>query len=214
MTRFPLLRSLSRPFSAKAISFSPRRNRAALRRLWRNLRSNKRGIAAVEFALLLPVLLTMYFAVVETTQAVTADRKASLLNRTVGDLAARAITIDNAERDNIFNAALSVISPFNGADAKLTMASVVIDAGGVSKICWSEGKNTPAPVSITIPTVLKVPNTSLIVARSILPFTPTIGYQMTGTYNLSNDPIFLRPRRGKVGPTGISQVERSGKPLC
>jgi Flp pilus assembly protein TadG len=200
--------------SFSRISFSPRRNRAALRAMLRRLNMDKKGIAAVEFAILLPVLLTMYFTVVETTEGVTADRKASLLNRTVGDLAAQTTTIDDAERNNIFNAALSVIAPFAPGPAQMSIASVVIDAGGVAKVCWSEGKNMAAPTSIVIPAALKVPSTSLIVARSIYPFVPTIGYQMTGTFNLGNDPYYLRPRQGKAGPTGIQQVERTGKPLC
>jgi Flp pilus assembly protein TadG len=201
-------------FSFSRMSFSPRRNRAALRGMLRRLNMDKTGIAAVEFAILLPVLLTMYFTVVETTQGVTADRKTSLLNRTVGDLAAQSTVIDDAERNNIFNAARSVIFPFDRNLAQMSMASVVIDAAGVVKVCWSEGKNMPAPTSITIPAALKVPGTSLIVARSIYPYVPTIGYQMTGTFQLGNDAYYLRPRQGKPGPSGIQQVERIGKPLC
>lgn len=159
-------------------------------------------------------MLAIYFTIVETNEGVTADRKTSLLNRTVGDLAAQTTTIDDTERTNIFNAALSVIAPFDAGPAQMSMASVVIDAAGVVKICWSEGKNMPAPTTITIPSALKQPSTSLIVARSVYPFVPTIGYQMTGSFQLGNDPYYLRPRQGKAGPTGITQVERTGKPLC
>jgi Flp pilus assembly protein TadG len=201
-------------FSFANVSFSPRRNRAALRRQLRRLRFERKGIAAVEFAILLPVMLAMYFTVVETTEGVTADRKTAILNRTVGDLAAQTTTIDDAERNNIFNAALSVIAPFDASPAQMSFASVVIDGAGVVKLCWSEGKNMAAPTSITIPASLKVPSTSLIVARSVYPFVPTIGHQMTGTFELGNDPYYLRPRQGKVGPSGVTQVERTGKPLC
>lgn len=195
-------------------SFSLRRNRAAMRGLLRRLRGNRKGVALVEFAFLLPILLGMYFGIAETTQGVTADRKASLLNRTVGDLAAQTTAIDDAERNNIFNAALSVLAPFDSTTAQMSIASVVIDASGVATVCWGEGKNMAAPASVTIPGTLLIPNTSLIVARSVLPFTPAVGYQMTGTFNLGNDPYYLRPRQGKIGPTGVLQVERVGKPLC
>lgn len=202
------------PFPHLMKTFSPKRNAVALRRLLEGIRGDRKGIAAVEFAFLLPILLTMYFAVVETTQGVTADRKSALLNRAVGDLTAQAVTVDDAERDNIFNAALSVISPFNASLAAMSVASVVIDAAGVPKVCWSEGKNMAAPTTVAIPATLKIPSTSLIVSKSIYAYTPTVGYQMTGTFNLGNDPLYLRPRQGKAGPTGIQQVERTGKPLC
>lgn len=202
-------------FSFAKISLSPRRNRAALRSLLRRVHLDRKGVAAVEFAILLPVMLSMYATVVETTAGVTADRKTSLLNRTVGDLVAQRTIIDDTERNNIFKAAQSVMAPFDGSLAQMSFASVVIDGAGVVKLCWSEAQGMAKPTSITIPDSLKVPNTSLVVARSIYPYVPTMGYQMTGTYQLGNDPYYLRPRQGKIGgASGAMQVERTGKPLC
>jgi Flp pilus assembly protein TadG len=201
-------------FSHFQRTFSLRRNAAASRRLWQRLRGDRKGVAAVEFAFILPLMLTMYFVTAETTQGVTADRRAYMLKRTVGDLAARAVTIDDVERDNIFDAALAVIYPFSASSTAITITSVVIDSAGVPRVCWSEGKNVLPLTTVTIPATLRVPSTSLIVSHTTYNYKPTVGFEMTGSFTLGQEAYFMRPRQGKPGPTGIQQVERTGKPLC
>ena len=49
-----------------------------------------RGIAAVEFALVLPLLIVMYFGTVELTRILDANRKLTLFARTLADLSGRA----------------------------------------------------------------------------------------------------------------------------
>ena len=55
------------------------------RRLWR-LIGDERGVSAVEFALLLPLMLTLYLGAVEVSQGIRADRKVTLTARTIVDL--------------------------------------------------------------------------------------------------------------------------------
>lgn len=206
--------------SRKMVSrfFSPRRNAAAARGLLRRLRRGKSGVAAIEFAFILPAMLTMYFGLTEVTQGVMADRKLTQLNRTMSDLASQATGIDATERDNIFNASKAVLMPFDPNGVSMVYSSVVIDSSGQAKVCWSEAMNggalaTGSPVAL--PAGLAVPSTSLIMAKSVMPYTPPVGYLMTGTINIGNETIYMRPRAGKRGgPQNIEQVERIGKALC
>ena len=50
---------------------------------------DERGVSAVEFALLLPLMVTLYLGGVEVSQGLTIDRKVTLVARTVADLAAQ-----------------------------------------------------------------------------------------------------------------------------
>ena len=59
--------------------------------------ADRRGLSAVEFALLLPLMLTLYLGGVEVSNAVAADRKVAIVARTVADLASRMKTISNAD---------------------------------------------------------------------------------------------------------------------
>ena len=62
---------------------------------------DQRGVSAVEFAMLLPLMLTLYLGAVEISQGVGIDRKVTLTSRTVADLASQVSSISNADMTNI-----------------------------------------------------------------------------------------------------------------
>jgi Flp pilus assembly protein TadG len=201
-------------------SFSLARNRAALTGLIRRGKRDKRGVAAVEFAFVLPLLVTFFLGLVESSQGFMASRKNGLLARTLADLASQATAIDNTERDNIFGAAQSVMSPFNTMPLGMSMASIVVDGANRATVCWVENRGMTTSYargsSFTLPTGMSAPNTSFIIARAQTTYVPVIGYVLTGTFTLgANAPIYMRPRKGTVGGLSNSeQVERIGQALC
>jgi Flp pilus assembly protein TadG len=162
----------------------------------RRFGADDRGVSAVEFALLLPLMLTLYLGGVEVSQAVSADRKTSLVAHTVGDLVAQASTISNSDVTNIMAAATAVAYPFSSANLNVVVSSVIIDANGKATIAWSEqlnGSKRSGDVTSLIPAGLKSSAGSLIWAEATYNYTPTIGYVITGTLKMG-DKIFLRPR--------------------
>jgi len=199
--------------------FSPRRNRAALRRLARQFRRNRRGVAAVEFAMILPLMLAIYFGIVETGQAVMIDRKVTQLTRALVDLTAQASTISDTEMSNIFDAAQTVMMPYTTVAPKMSVHHIVIDSAGVAKVCWSEQRNSTKlarGTTVTIPTDVRIPNSSLMMAQASYEFTPVVGWVIkTGSITVGGDPIYMRPRLGKAGGSAsIEQIERSGVAMC
>ena len=169
---------------------------ARARRPIRRLLRDKRGVSAVEFAMLLPLMITLYLGGVEVSQAVAIDRKVTLLARSLGDLVAQATTVTNSDMTNILNATTAIIVPYDDAKLKITVSSVIIDANSVAKIAWSDTKNGTARAvgtTVTLPSALNTPSSSLIWAESEYAYTPTIGYVITGTMNL-RDQIYMRPR--------------------
>jgi Flp pilus assembly protein TadG len=166
-------------------------------------RRDERGVAAVEFAMLLPLMLTLYIGAVEVAQMVAADRKVTLAARTVADLAAQATTINTTDMDNILKAASAVMYPFPDAKVKMVLSQVKIDAEGKATISWSRHYHSAArPVNqqVTIPAALAIPNTYLIWGEAEFEYLPIIGgaptdmfWKFTGTKTLT-DNIFMRPR--------------------
>jgi Flp pilus assembly protein TadG len=197
---------------------SPRRNRAALRRLARRFGASRRGVAAIEFAFVLPLMLSIYFGVVELGQGVMIDRKITELTRSMADLGARSTTISNTEMTDIFDAASTVLMPFTAVTPNLTVSSIVIDNNRVGRVCWSSQRNSTAlarGATVTVPDELRIANTSLIRATATYDFTPVIGYVLTGTIRIGGDPIYMRPRLGAAGGTlNIEQVSRENFNLC
>ncbi len=157
---------------------------------------DQRGVSAVEFAMLLPLMLTLYLGTVEISQAVGIDRKVTLTTRTVADLASQVTTINNADMTNLLNASSAVIMPYDATKLKVTVSQVDIDANGNAKVKWSDtlgGSAHAAGLAVTLPAALNVVNTSLIWSEVAYTYTPTIGYVVTGSLNLS-DQIYMAPR--------------------
>lgn len=196
-----------------------RREGDALRRLGQRAMHDRDGIAAVEFALILTPMLAMYFGIVQVAHGVMIDRKVTQLNRALADLTSQATTISNTEMANIFAASTMVMEPFTSVAPDMVVASVVVDAAGVAKVCWSDasppaGALSPGSV-LTLPDGLNVPKSSLILARTTYRYTPPIGSAMTGAIDIKSSDIFMRPRRGAFGGVGkIEQVERQSKAMC
>ena len=169
---------------------------ARARRPVRRLLRDQRGISAVEFAMLLPLMVTLYLGGVEVSQAVAVDRKVTLIARTLGDLVAQATNVTTSDVNNILAASAAIVVPYNDSKLKIVVSSVKIDNSGVAKIAWSDTKNGTAKTvgtTVTLPAALNTANTTLIWAEAQYSYTPTIGYVITGTKNLS-DQIYMRPR--------------------
>jgi len=190
-----------------ALHFALRAARA--RRQIRRLLRDKRGISAVEFAMLLPLMVTLYLGGVEVSQAIAIDRKVTLLARSLADLVSQASSISNSDSSNILAATASIVAPYSDEKLKITVSSVKIDNNGVAKVCWSDTKNGTARAigsTVTVPAALNTVNSSLIWAESEYAYTPAIGYVITGTMNLK-DQIYMRPRLSDT-------VTREGTPNC
>ena len=158
---------------------------------------DRRGAAAVEFAMLLPLMMTLFLGGVEVSEGVGAKRKTTLVARAVADLAAQSKKITNADMQDIFNAARVVAAPFpTTPQLKVVVSSIAIDGAGVAKVAWSDALNATARAvgaTVTVPDALKSPNTTLIWAEATYDYTPAIGYALSGTFSLT-DKLFMRPR--------------------
>ena len=167
-----------------------------LRRLFARFSQDKQGMSAVEFAMLLPMMVTLYLGVSEVSQGVGIDRKVTLTSRTVADLASQATSINNAGMTNILNASASVVAPYDVSKVKVVVSAVTIDNVGTAKIAWSDtlhGTARSVGATVTVPPALKINNTTLVWGEVTYNYVPTIGYVITGPMTLS-DQLYMRPR--------------------
>jgi Flp pilus assembly protein TadG len=165
------------------------------RRLAR-LASDQRGVSAIEFALVLPLMLTLYFGSVEISQGIAADRKVTLTARTVADLVSQVSSINNSDMTNSLNAASAVMAPYAASNLQVTVTSVLVDANGTATVAWSDTMNGTARAAgstVTLPAAFAVANTSVIWGEVQYSYKPAIGYVVSGTLTLK-DQIYMRPR--------------------
>lgn len=104
------------------------------------LRRDRRGATAVEFALIAPVMIAMYFGLAEYCQAMMADRKATHVASSIGDLVAQSSQVTVADMTDIFAVGQTLMAPFPASDLKMRITSVTVDANNVAKVDW--GRNS------------------------------------------------------------------------
>jgi Flp pilus assembly protein TadG len=173
----------------------------SLSRLLVRLSRDQRGVSAVEFAMILPLMITLYLGAVEISQGIGYDRKVTLTTRTVADLTSQVTTVTSTEMSNILNAAAQVMmnpsTPYDASKLKVTVSQVKIDANSTATIDWSctlNGTKRSTGSAVTLPSALAIANSNLIWSEVSYSYKPTIGYVVTGTLNLS-DLIYMRPRQ-------------------
>lgn len=161
-----------------------------------SLAGNQHGVAAVEFAMLLPLMLTLWLGTTEISSGIAANRKVTLTARTLADLTSQVTGLSTSDMTNSLNAAAAVIAPYSAGNMKATVSSVSIDANNKATIAWSVTKNGTTHAvgsSVTLPSALLIASTCLIWSEVQYSYKPTIGYVVTGTLQLK-DQIYMRPR--------------------
>lgn len=154
---------------------------------------DKRGVSAVEFALLAPLMIGLYFGCVEISDGVAADRKVSLTAAAVANLTAQVSTISSAQMTNILDASSAIIAPYSASKLKITVSCINIDSNKNATVKWSVTRNGSALSSATVPSALLIASSQLIYAQVSYDYTPIIGYTITGTITLS-DQMYMSPR--------------------
>jgi Flp pilus assembly protein TadG len=166
-------------------------------------RRDLRGVSAIEFALLLPVMLTLYIAGTEISTAIAIDRKVTITARTVTDLVSRSTTVSTADMSDILAAAATVVAPYASANMAFTVSQIAIDNNGNATISWSctyQGTARQVGTAVTVPSQLVTNNSYLIWGEAHYSYTPPVGYVISGTLVLQ-DQIYLAPRMS-VSVTG------------
>ena len=132
-------------------------------------------------------------------QIVEVDRKTTNSASALGDLVARTTSVDDAEMNNIFNAAGAIFAPYAASDARLRVTSLV-DNGGRAEVAWSDARGYRAyspGTRITVPNGVLPSGGSVIMAEVQFQYESTLGYFFPTMRSLS-DKFYLRPRRTTV----------------
>jgi Flp pilus assembly protein TadG len=169
-------------------------------------RKDTRGVSAVEFALLSPLMIGLYLGGAELSQGISIDRKVTLTAAAIANLSAQVTTISSSDMTDIMKASSAIMAPYPTGTLKITVSCLNIDNTSAVKVKWSAtqgGTARTAGSSITIPTSLAVANTQLLYSEVSYNYTPSVGYVITGSLTLS-DTMYMSPRISAPGYNGTS----------
>ncbi len=169
-----------------------------LKRALKRAGSDRRGSAAIEFALIAPVAILLYCGFAELTMAMMAERRAAHAASVVADLVSQTPTVSSAQMTDIFNIGNTIMNPFPAATLKLRVTSVTADVNGVPQMTWTKvsGGASPMPPGAVagFPANLLASGDSVIQADVQYAYTSPL--QMTLPHALTfKDTFYLKPRR-------------------
>ena len=172
-------------------------------RFFERLKSDNKGVAALEFALIAPFMITLYMGSVELHHALSADRRVTDLAGATADLVAQSSDI-SGKMDNIFEAASTYLKPYGVANLRITVSSICHAGDDTGRIDWSANytnggaksyshmDTVPLPLDDDDKPVLTIQGTSLILAEVTYNYTSPLG-KYVNSMTLS-DHYYLRPR--------------------
>ena len=187
--------------------------RGLMMRLAAFLRDRK-GVAAIEFAFIAPLLLTLYFVTMEVAQAIETNKKVSRIGSMVADLVTQQHSeTTKAVIEPIMEIGEAILQPYGRTRPTIEITGIEItkDATPRAVVKWSRkmvnGAFSLGPAKDTetdVPAELKIADTFLVRVSAQLDYRPVIAWTaeqrtnmgLLGAFdNIDMDEVYyLRPR--------------------
>jgi hypothetical protein len=160
---------------------------------------DRRGVAAVEFAMIIPVMAVLFFGIYELSTAVAVDRKVTLMARTLSDLTSQNIEVTDTQLTNFFNASKAIMTPYPSTPVKATITELYVDpATKQARVQWSKGAAPHDEKKILpIPAGLQMGDTYLIFSEVDYNYIPGTAWFILREGIKLSDFTYTRPRQSK-----------------
>lgn len=160
-----------------------------------------RGVAALEFAMIVPIMFFLFVGSVEFSQAITVDRRVTQIASSTADLVAREKTLTTAQLAGIMGIVNHLVKPYETARLKLTVSNVkaAIDSASTTTVCWSYNHNggvaSYAPgQTYALPTGIVEAGNSVIVTEVKYDYEPLLFKYFIATAFSLEEKFYLKPR--------------------
>ena len=152
----------------------------------------RNGVAATEFALLMPVLVILFFGMLELSDLMTMNRRVAIAVNTMADLTAQTESVTRNDLDNLIDGVFAIIETNDTSNLKVNIVSVELDGNASPVVHWSQDidGNEPYPAGSAYDKLdddSVVPSTgSVIVVEITYPFVPRFaGHFVTAPFTFS-----------------------------
>lgn len=179
----------------------------------RALLDDRRGVAAVEFALIAPLLLSLYFVTMEVSQGIESNKKVSRAASMVADLVTQRSVLERVDVQSIMQIGNAILYPYNRTTPTIEVTGIWItdEKTPKAKVEWSRKMVNNAFVAgpaketlVTIPDSLKIRGTFLVRVTAQLDYRPVVTWAASEKASLGlaaafdripmQETYYLRPR--------------------
>ncbi len=161
---------------------------------------DSQGVAAIEFALILPILLLLYLGATEASRAISYHSRITSIASALGDLVAQSRTnIPANTLNDYFSASQTILAPYNDLGVQQVVSNVFIDADGNARLVWTRGSNGGVAQSPTnIPANIRNAslNNYVIISEASLSYRPLTNYIFPNNINFYQK-FYHLPRQGR-----------------
>lgn len=152
-------------------------------RLMKKFVGNRRGVAAIEFALIAPLLLTMYFVTMEIAPAIDANKKVGRAASMIADLVTQQQSISKTEVEAIMAIGEATLRPYSRTNLKVIITAIKITDEDTPQVLvvWSRkmvdgvfSQDAVKDTVATVPPALRIKGSFLVRVQSELEYQPMI----------------------------------------
>lgn len=170
-----------------------------MRRLenFRRMLRDKRAVAALEFALMLPLMVLMLFGSVELTQSVAANRRVQNTAASLADVVSRDTVVTTQEVTDLWTAAKPLMYPNSSTPMKMAITCIHVQSATKAVVLWSDASGLSPKTkgaTISLPSGLMIASTYLIMSETEYAYSPPSKF-VVGTMTLKHTE-YKRTRSG------------------
>lgn len=190
----------------------------ALQARLRGLRDDDRAVAAVEFALVVPFLITLYVGSMEAAALFTVDKRINSLSATVGDLVGQwdpgDLAIPTSTLNSYMAASIGILSPYSTDGVEIVVSLVKVDeTTGDTSVLWSRANDGGTVKSGSYPDLAatsemnKISRGGCVVAAEVTySYKPFLGVIFKTAITFKHVNYFL-PRYGSSKPIEVQDTD-------
>lgn len=164
-----------------------------MRRPLSTFRRDRQGAAAIEFALVFPILFLLHVGAAEALGAYVAQRNAAHIASTLADVTALERNITTADLNDLMSVGPTMIYPLPAANLQMRISSMSASSGGSVSQDWTIHQGYVEPGSPSTPSGYLNANESVIVTDVVYDYEPVFKLFMPDTIRFVRH-AYARPR--------------------
>jgi Flp pilus assembly protein TadG len=151
----------------------------------------KQGSAALEFAIIAPMMIMLLFGSVDLLDVLNANKRAQNVAASLADVVARDTEVSDTEVTGLWAAIDVLMFPEGGEGVNVRVTSIFIENSSTARVVWSEGHGMDAleeddTVEGLAPAMMR-PGTSVILAETEYAYESPLGFLLAGGVTLRHE---------------------------